>query len=160
MTTTSDTFDGGTLDKDQTPASRRAVTRMAARLRRGRATAAAAAAVLGLGLATAPVTPAAAADSVSFCFVHTTGAAYAYDTYLEHWANGQWNNLGYLGKSPTGCDSFSLSAWSPLRSYALRVRAQYRVGTVEYRGTTPYYAPAGSGHFNLGTGLVNSGRWW
>lgn len=133
-------------------------TRTATRARRlPSVVAMAVAIVIGALLSTAAaVSPAAAASAFSYCFRHTNGSPYTYDAYLDYWANGRWNTFGSLGKSVNGCNSFTVNSSSWLRNYPLRVEAYVKVGTVVFRGTTPYYAPAGAGSYNLGTGLVNS----
>ncbi len=99
--------------------------------------------------------PAHAASGVSYCFRHTNGGMYTYETYLQLWYNNQWNtmqNMGILGRS--GCTSFGITGtW---RNYPVRALAFKRVGNYIFTGVTPYYAPAGTGSYNLGTGSVNS----
>src|SRR4051794_13552339 len=98
--------------------------------------------------------PASAAGGVSYCFRHTNGSPYTYDAYLQLYSGGRWVTMKDMGRSVNGCNSFTiLGSW---RNYPARMLAYTRVGTVTFSGTTPYYAPAGSLTYSLGTGLVNS----
>ena len=114
---------------------------------------------LGLVLAggTAPMfaQPASAASGIGYCFRHSGGGAYTYDTYLELWSNNQWVRVTNLGRSVNGCHNITISgAW---RSYPARAVAYYRLSNgYTYFGATPYWAPAGTYTYNLGTGYVNN----
>lgn len=102
--------------------------------------------------------PAAAAGNISYCFKHANGSAYQHETYLQLWYNGTWNTVQYKGKNINGCHSFNIfGAWS---TYPARMIASTRMGTITYAAVTPYYAPAGSWSYNLGTGVVNNGPGW
>ena len=110
-----------------------------------------------MALSATSAQPAAAAGGVSYCFKHVGGGPYTYDTFLVLYINGRWTAVQSLGRSSTGCNSVTISgSW---RNYPARVDAYYtcsnNCGGKIWYGRTPYYAPAGSLSYNLGTGYVN-----
>lgn len=108
--------------------------------------------LLSFGFSAAIAVPASAAGAVSYCFKHTNGAAYTYDTYLQLQWNGNWYTVQNMGRSVNGCSSFSITgSW---QNYPARMLASYSIPGRSYAGTTAV-APAGWGSYNLGTGWVN-----
>jgi hypothetical protein len=106
-----------------------------------------------VGVAMTTESSAAAAGAINFCFRHTNGYPYNYDTFIQLYLRGQgWTTVQNVGRTATGCQSRVISGtW---RNYPVRALAFVRVGRNVFIGTTPYYAPAGSLTHNLGTGIV------
>lgn len=120
-------------------------------LRRMMATLAMSVAVFG-GTQLVTPAPAEAASYVSGCFKHTNGVPYNRTINLQYWNGGRWNTVASQEGNASGCVSWNISGW--LRNYALQMSVSYRVGTAYFYGTSPYYAPAGSAQYSLGTGWV------
>lgn len=98
-------------------------------------------------------TPASAAGGMHYCFQHYPELGpYQHEVYLQLWYNGQWNTVTQVERRSKGCNYVTLSGW--YRNYPARMLAFTQVGTYQWRGVTPYYAPAGSATYNLGTGWV------
>ncbi len=108
-----------------------------------------------VGVAATESQSAEAASGASYCFRHNNGSPYTYETYLQLYYNGTWNTVAALGRvGRTGCNYVSISGW--YRNHPARVMAYTRVGTYQFIGVTPKWAPAGSLTYNLGRGWVNN----
>jgi hypothetical protein len=99
--------------------------------------------------------PAQAASSFTSCFRFPAPYYGAYGNaavQVQVWTYGAWHTAWHTQTGFNGCFSFTLTGTA--RNYPVRAIAQTRVGTALFYGVSPYYAPAGSGSYNLGTGLV------
>ncbi len=96
--------------------------------------------------------PASAASYVTGCFKHSNGVPFNRTINLNYWANGRWNRVASQEGNYSGCVSWNISGW--LQNYPVEMSVAYRAGTAYFYGESPYYAYAGSGRANLGTGWV------
>jgi hypothetical protein len=97
--------------------------------------------------------PASAASYVTGCFKHApSGAAFTYTVNLDYWANGRWNRTASQTAGVSGCVAWNISG--SLRNYPLQMSVAWNVGRAYFYGTSPYYAPAGTARYSLGTGWV------
>ena len=109
------------------------------------------------GLASAD--SAEAASGVSYCFRDSWGGPYQQGVLLQVYSSSGWTSIAAGGPNYNGCGSFTMSgSYRYLRSRAVAVHIEYSsMGGAAIRGwhgVTPYWAPAGSGSYSLGTGLV------
>ena len=116
------------------------------------------AASLALGGVAATTAPAQAAAGVSACFTYRNGGPYVMNpVYLQLWNGSSWQNVSDGRTNWNGCTSFTMSG--SYRDYASRILAQHNIYdgnriVSTWLGASPYYAPAGSLSYNLGTGVV------
>ncbi len=104
------------------------------------------------GVQLAAPAPAEAASFVTGCFKHTNGVPFNRTINLQYKYNGQWYTTASQEGNASGCVAWNISGW--LRDYPLQMSVSYRVGRALFYGNSPYYAPAGTARYNLGTGWV------
>ncbi len=135
----------------RTPASRRNPIR--------KAVAAVAIAVMSVaGMTALTGSPASAATSVTFCFQHNGGGAYANSPVYLYRVNASGSPISLVRNGKTGANGCATFYNTPSNVY-LRVQARnvignYQIGQAVYSGWSPFRTNTGSGLANVGTGRV------
>jgi hypothetical protein len=95
-----------------------------------------------------PASAATGYTAMSYCFKFAeNGHPYNYETYLQAYFNGSWQNVSSQRAGINGCGTYAAP-----NGYYWRVRAYTRGTNYQFSGTTGYRWASG--------GSIHLGTWW